>query len=91
MSVSMVRYLAITHIVVGALLFIFGIADGVTSVLGRDEMFDNGGLFFVVWIGTWVSVHCRNSSFVRYESTYSTPSQPFCFHAFLPSSRLKST
>ena len=34
--VSMVRVLAIVHIVVGALLIIFGIADGVTAVLGID-------------------------------------------------------
>ena len=37
--VFMVRVLAIIHIVVGALLIIFGIADGVTAVHGRDGLF----------------------------------------------------
>ena len=74
MLVSMVRFLAITHIVVGVLLFIFGIADGVTSVLGIDDAFFAGYGFFGVWTGTWVSVQRRNY-FVRYELTYSTPSQ----------------
>ena len=40
--VSMVRVLAIIHIVVGALLIIFGIADGVTAVLGDDFTFMAG-------------------------------------------------
>ena len=90
MLVSMVRFLAITHIIVGALLFILGLADGVTSVLGGDkvdeEFFSLYG-FFGLWTGTWVSVQRRNSSFVRYELTYSTPSQPFYFLAFLPARR----
>ena len=64
--VSMVRVLAIIHIVVGALLIIFGIADGVTAVRGRDGVFLAGYSFYGVWIGTWVSLHCRNSAFVRY-------------------------
>ena len=55
---SMVRVLAIIHIVVGALLIIFGIADGVTAVLGRGYVFLAGHAFYGVWIGTWVSVHC---------------------------------
>ena len=54
-TVSMVRVLAILHIVVGALLIIFGIADGVTSLDTGDYMFWNGQIFFGVWIGTWVS------------------------------------
>jgi len=83
MLVSMVRFLAITHIVVGVLLFIFGIADGVTSVLGTDDAFFAGYGFSGVWTGTWVSIQRRNSSFVRYELTYSTPSQLCCFLAFL--------
>ena len=63
--VSMVRVLAIIHIVVGALLIIFGIADGVTTVLGNDFTFIAGYGFYGVWIGTWVSVRCRNSTFVK--------------------------
>ena len=59
--VSMVRVLAIIHIVVGALLIIFGIADGVTTVLGNDFTFIAGYRFYGVWIGAWVSVSCRNS------------------------------
>ena len=90
MLVSMVRFLAITHIIVGALLFILGLADGVTSVLGGDKVdrvFFSGAAFFGLWTGTWVSVQLRNSSVVRYELTYSTPSQPFYFLAFLPARR----
>ena len=59
--VSRVRVLSITHILVGALLIIFGIADGVTAVLGDDDMFIAGYVFCGVWIGTWVSVLCRNN------------------------------
>jgi len=61
--ITMIRVLAIFHIVVGALLIIFGIADGVTALLGYEYMFIAGYGFYGVWIGTWVSVHCRNSSF----------------------------
>ena len=58
-TVSLVRSLAIFHIVVGALLIIFGIADGVTSLATRGYTFWTGVVFFGVWIGTWVSVsHC---------------------------------
>ena len=82
MTVSRVRVLAITHIVVGALLIIFGVADGVTTSSERGDIeFVAGDGFFGVWIGIWVSVHCRNSSFVRYKLTYSSSSQPFCFPA----------
>ena len=63
---SMIRVLAIFHIVVGALLIIFGIADGVTAVLGYEYMFIAGYGFYGVWIGTWVSVHVQISAFVRY-------------------------
>ena len=68
-----VRTLAIMHIVVGALLIIFGIADGVTAVLGDDFTFMAGYGFYGVWIGTWVSVSCRNSAFVKssYQLNYS--------------------
>ena len=54
-TVSMVRVLAIFHIVVGALLIIFGIADGVTSFTIDSDRFWTGRIFFGVWIGTWVS------------------------------------
>ena len=50
----MVRVLAIFHIVVGALLIIFGIADGVTSLV-TGYQFYTGRIFYGVWIGTWVS------------------------------------
>ena len=74
---SMIRVLAIFHIVVGALLIIFGIADGVTAVLGHEYMFISGYGFYGVWIGVWVSVHCRNSSFIEYKLTYLTKEQKF--------------
>ena len=74
---SMIRVLAIFHIVVGALLIIFGIADGVTAVLGYEYMFVAGYGFYGVWIGIWVSVHCRNSSFMEYKLTYLTKEQKF--------------
>ena len=71
---STIRALAITHILVGALAIIFGMADGVKS-LGNYFVFGGAGFgFFVVWAGTWVSVHCRNSAFVRYNLTYFSPS-----------------
>ena len=90
--VSMVRILAIIHIVVGALLIIFGIADGVTTVLGAVYMFEAGYGFYGVWIGTWVSVLVEIiSSFVTYKSTYFSPSQPFCFLAFLPARQAHGT
>ena len=53
-TVSMVRVLAIFHIVVGGLLIIFGIADGVTSLV-TGYQFYTGRVFYGVWIGTWVS------------------------------------
>ena len=74
---SMIRVLAIFHIVVGALLIIFGIADGITTVLGHKYMFAAGYGFYGVWIGIWVSVHCRNSSFMKYKLTYLTKEQKF--------------
>ena len=51
----MARFLAIAHIVVGFLLLIFGIADGVTSIRGNNYEFWTGDIFFGVWIGAWVS------------------------------------
>ena len=60
---STVRVLAITHVLVGALAIIFGFIhcdSEECDVLGPR---DPG--FFVVWTGIWVSVHCRNSAFVR--------------------------
>ncbi|XP_029205612.2 uncharacterized protein LOC122947072 isoform X2 [Acropora millepora] len=53
-TVTMVRVLAIFHIVVGALLIILGIADGVTSFTTRR--FGTGRIFFGVWIGTWMCI-----------------------------------
>ena len=74
---STVRVLAITHVLVGALAIIFGMADGVKTTKG--SYLDPGVAafgFFVVWAGIWVSVHCRNSAFVRYNLTalFSRPS-----------------
>ena len=64
---SRVRVLAITHILVGALLIAFGIADGVTQDV--DFIFNSIFGFFGTGTGIWVSVHCRNSAFVRYKVT----------------------
>ena len=58
---STVRVLAITHLLVGALAIIFG------CILYKCDGLDPG--FFVVCTGIWVSVHCRNSAFVRYNLT----------------------
>ena len=78
---STVRVLAITHVLVGALAIIFGMAwqlrYGVEAFLENFKVWrllDPG--FFVVWAGIWVSVHCRNSAFVRYNLTalFSRPS-----------------
>ena len=80
----MVRALAIIHIVVGVLLIGFGIADGVTAVLVKEYMFFAGKAFYGVWIGSWVSVQCRNSSFVKYNLAHFSPSQPFSFLVFPP-------
>ncbi|KAK2548962.1 hypothetical protein P5673_030710, partial [Acropora cervicornis] len=55
-TVSLVRSLAIFHIVVGALLIILGIADGVTSLATAGYVFWTGYVFFGVWIGTWAGV-----------------------------------
>ncbi|XP_074607328.1 uncharacterized protein LOC141860187 isoform X1 [Acropora palmata] len=58
MVVSRFRVLAITHLVVGALLIIFGIFDGVTSLLGDDFMFWSPfGLFGIsTGTGQWLGV-----------------------------------
>ena len=56
-----VRVLAITNVLVGALDIIFGTTDDGESI--------PGGSIFVVFTGIWVSVHCRNSAFVRYNLT----------------------
>lgn len=61
----MVRVLAITHIVVGALLIIFGIADRVTAVHDHDSTFKAGYVFYGLWIGTWVSILCRSNFRLR--------------------------
>ena len=69
---STVRVLAITHVLVGALAIVFGMTSTgyVKSAFGNCNVL--GGLdleFFVVCIGVWVSVHCQNSAFVRYNLT----------------------
>ena len=57
--VSMVRRLAIIHIVVGALLIIFGIADCATIERDGGYVFSGStSVLYGLWIGTWVSVHC---------------------------------
>ena len=80
--VSRARILAITHILVGVLLIVFGMADCATP--SYNATFNSGLCFFGTATGIWVSVHCRNSAFVRYNLTFFSPSQPFCFLAFLP-------
>ena len=54
--VSRVRVLAITHILVGALLIIFGIANGVTQNSYYD-IFNSSFGFFGIGTGVWVSFH----------------------------------
>ena len=73
---STVRVLAIIHVLVGAPEIIFGMADGIMfGMAGKPTrtncsvLADPGFGFFVVWAGIWVSVHCRNSAFVRYNLT----------------------
>ena len=61
---SMVRVLAIIHILDGVSLIIFGIVDSVSALLDSKHMFTAGHGFHGVWIGAWVSVLCRNSAFV---------------------------
>lgn len=56
MAVSRVRVLAITHLVVGALLIIFGIFDGVTSLLGDDFMFWSPFGLFGISTGTGMCI-----------------------------------
>ena len=48
-AANMARVLAIVHIIVGFLLFCFGIADRVV------ELFWTGYGYFGIWIGIWVS------------------------------------
>ena len=69
--VSRVRVLATTHILVGALLVVFGIADAVTQNI-YDNHFYVGEGFFGFATGLWVSFHCGNV-------TYFSSSKPFCF------------
>ena len=88
-TVSLVRSLAIFHIVVGALLIILGIADGVTSLATAGYVFWTGYVFFGVWIGTWVSFYhwfqtLSNSAFARNKLVYFPVSESFYFLAFLP-------
>ena len=51
--VSRVRVLAITHILVGALLVIFGIANGVTQ--NSYDTFNSTSGYFGAGAGVWVS------------------------------------
>ena len=53
--VSRVRVLAITHILVGALLVIFGIANGVTQNFYYTGTFNSSYGYFGVGAGVWVS------------------------------------
>lgn len=55
-AVNMARNLAITYLVVGFLLFCFGIAD---RAIGN---FWTGYVCFGVWAGTWVSSPCSVSN-----------------------------
>ena len=57
--VSRVRVLATTHILVGVLLVVFGIADAVTQDI-YDNHFNGSEGFFGFATGLWVSVHCGN-------------------------------
>ena len=61
--VSRVRVLASTHILLGALLVVFGIADAVTWNIDYDAFHTFWP--FVIATGLWVSALCRNSAFVR--------------------------
>ena len=71
---SMVRVLTIMHIVVGALLIIFGIADGGTAFLGREICLQlvTGSMGL-----DWCMGKCSlsKSAFVRYKLTYFSPPQ----------------
>ncbi|KAK2548966.1 hypothetical protein P5673_030714 [Acropora cervicornis] len=58
---SMIRVLAIFHIVVGALLIIFGIADGVTAVLGHEYMFVAGYGFYGMCIAGGLGIPSSTS------------------------------
>ena len=49
-AANMARILAIVHIIVGFLLFCFGIADLVV------DYFYTGFVGFGIWIGVWVSL-----------------------------------
>ena len=102
--VSMVRRLAIIHIVVGALLIIFGIADGATIERDGGYVFSgSSSVLYGLWIGIWVSVHCckkrkKNAyQLMIYLSTHCRNSAfvrcKLIFLAFLPtrSSRLETT
>ncbi|XP_067047512.1 uncharacterized protein [Acropora muricata] len=76
-TVSMVRVLAIFHIVVGALLIIFGIADSVTALSNAQGFsFLTGIIFFGVWIGTWMCI--AGALGIRGSTPQRTPSRN-CF------------
>ncbi len=52
-AANMARVLSIVHIIVGILLFCFGIADA------NVEYFWTGYVGFGIWIGVWVSFACN--------------------------------
>ncbi|XP_044181687.1 uncharacterized protein LOC114969462 [Acropora millepora] len=77
-TVSMVRVLAIFHIVVGALLIIFGIADSVTSLTNSHRLtFWTGFIFFGVWIGTWMCI--AGAQGILGSTSQTTPSRDYYF------------
>ncbi|XP_044181188.1 uncharacterized protein LOC114977047 [Acropora millepora] len=53
--VSRIRVLAITHILVGALLIIFGIANSVTTN-SYDDIFNSNFGLFGIGAGTWMCI-----------------------------------
>ncbi len=57
-AANMARVLAIVHIIVGLLLFCFGIADAAV------EYFWTGYGYFGIWIGVWVSIVYDFSNFI---------------------------
>lgn len=59
-AANMARILAIVHIIVGFLLFCFGIADLVV------EYFYTGYLCFGIWMGIWVSLSVVCKMFLKY-------------------------
>ena len=59
-AANMARVLAIVHIIVGFLLFCFGIADAVVGY------FWTGHGYFGIWTGVWVSRSFKYLLFARF-------------------------